>query len=98
VADALGTEEDWVIRSFDARYLLDESGTVAATEDIIVDFGSLERHGIFRDMPVEYEYDEQSNRLIGITGVSVTDGAPVPFETSAPAPTSGSRSAIPIRW
>lgn len=87
VADALGTEEDWVIRSLDARYVLDESGTVTATEDIIVDFGSLERHGIFRDIPVEYEYDEKSNRLIGITGVSVTDGmTPVPFEASDSGP------------
>lgn len=87
VADALGTEEDWVIRSFDARYVLDERGTVDATEDLIVDFGSLERHGIFRDIPVEYEYDEKSSRLIGITGVSVTDGmTPVPFETSDSGP------------
>ena len=87
VANVLGTEEDWVISSFEARYVLDESGTVAATEDIIVDFGSLERHGIFRDIPVEYEYDEKSNRLIGITGVSVTDGmTPVPFEASDSGP------------
>jgi len=80
-------QEDWFVRSFAARYVIDESGTFSVTEDIEVDFGSLERHGIFRDMPVEYEYDSGNNRLIDITGISVTDGdAAVPFETSDSGP------------
>ncbi len=68
-------------------YVIDESGTFSVTEDIIVDFGSLERHGIFRDIPVEYEYDKDSNRLIDITGISVSDGlSPVQFEVSDEGP------------
>ena len=62
-----GTEDGWVIRSFDARYVVNEDGTVDATEDLRVDFSALERHGIFRDMPVEYAYNDESNRLIDIT-------------------------------
>jgi uncharacterized membrane protein YgcG len=82
-----GAQEDWVIRSFDASYVLNADGTVSATEDLRVDFGGLERHGIFRDIPVEYEYDEDENRLIDLTGVVVSDGGgPVPFELSDSGP------------
>ena len=81
-AGGAAAQEDWVIRTFDARYVIDKSGTFTVTEDIIVEFGSLERHGIFRDIPVEYEFDKDSNRLMDITGISVTDGLlPAPFET-----------------
>jgi len=76
-------QEGWVIRSFEARYVVAEDGRVAVTEDILVDFGTLERHGIFRDIPVEYAYDGEQNRLISLTGIWVDDAmAPVPFETS----------------
>ena len=52
-----------------------------------MDFDALERHGIFRDMPVEYKYDDNSNRLIDVSDVSVTDGsAAIPFETSDTRP------------
>jgi uncharacterized membrane protein YgcG len=76
-------QEDWVIRSFDARYIIEESGAVGITEEITVDFGSEQRHGIFRDIRVRQKYDDDSNRLYNITGISVTDGLlPVQFETS----------------
>jgi uncharacterized membrane protein YgcG len=76
-------DQDWVIRSFDVHYTIDKSSVVTVTEDLIVDFGSLERHGIFRDVPVEYAYDAESNRLAEISEISVDDGAvPIPFETS----------------
>ncbi len=67
-------QQGWVIRSFDARYVVDESGGITVTEDILVDFGFQRRHGIFRDVPVEYAYDDESNRLIEIYGVTVDDG------------------------
>jgi uncharacterized membrane protein YgcG len=68
------SDNGWVIRSFDVEYVIDESGAVAVREDIVVDFRDLQRHGIFRDIPVEYHYDAQNNRLIPITDVRVTDG------------------------
>jgi len=80
-------DEDWVIRSFDVTYTITEDGVVAAVEDIRVDFGSQEKHGIFRDMPAEYAYDEDSNRQIAILGIRVDDGStPVPFETTTGGP------------
>ncbi|HET8945146.1 MAG TPA: DUF2207 domain-containing protein [Dehalococcoidia bacterium] len=74
-------DEGWVITSFDATYAINEDGTVRATEDIRVDFGAQEHHGIFRDIPVEYEYDKDNNRLIRLTGITVDDGSNAhPFE------------------
>ncbi len=74
-------DEGWVINSFDAGYTINEDGTITASEDIRVDFGSLQKHGIFRDIPVEYKYDDQNNRLIRLTDISVDDGSkPWKFE------------------
>ena len=80
-------DDGWVIRSFDVRYGLQTDGSFNVREDLAVDFDTLERHGIFRDMPVEYKYDDNSNRLIDVSDVSVTDGSvAIPFETSDTRP------------
>ena len=82
-----GQDEGWAIQSFDVRYELQADGSFNVAEDVAVDFGGLERHGIFRDMPVEYRYDDKNNRLIDVSDVSVTDGsAAIPFETSDSRP------------
>lgn len=67
--------ESWTIISFDARYVINSDGTVDAVEDIAVDFGSLEKHGIFRDIPIKYKYDQGRNRVIDIRVTGVTDGS-----------------------
>src|SRR3990172_7482017 len=67
-------DEGWVISSFEATYSINENGAVDALEDISVDFGDLEKHGIFRAIPVQYEYDEDNNRLIRLTDITVDDG------------------------
>lgn len=73
--------EGWVIHSMDTRYEIAQSGQVAVTEDLAVDFGSLQQHGIFRDVPIRYAYDDQHDRLSDISDVTVDDGAnAIPFE------------------
>lgn len=80
-------DEPWTIRFFGARYEIQDDGAVLVTEDILVDFGTLERHGIFRDIPVQYSYDSQYNRVTTITAVRVDDGsAPRPFEPISMGP------------
>lgn len=80
-------DEPWTIRSFDARYEIQDTGAVLVTEDILVDFGSLERHGIFRDIPVQYGFDSQYNRVTTISAVRVDDGSdPRPFELISMGP------------
>ena len=70
-----------MVTSFDAVYEIHEDSTVRVAEDIYVDFGTLEKHGIFRDLPYRYEYDGEHDRLITISDVKVEgDAGPRPFE------------------
>ncbi len=71
---AVRADEGWTIDSYDVTYSIESSGIVQVVEDIRVDFGALEKHGIFRDMPVRYEYDEENDRLISPGNVTVDDG------------------------
>lgn len=80
---ALGADEGWVITAFGATYQVNADGSFEVTEEISVDFGSLERHGIFREIPVEYAYDARHKRVIDIRVLSVDDGQrPHKYETS----------------
>ena len=45
----------WRITSFDVVYDIDAEGTIKATETINVDFGSLQKHGIFRYLDFKAE-------------------------------------------
>ncbi len=82
-----GAAEGWTIRSFHVTYEIDESSAVKVTEDILVDFGALQRHGIFRDIPVEYQYDSRYHRAITIKDVAVDDGVnPWPYELISGGP------------
>jgi uncharacterized membrane protein YgcG len=78
----------WTITSFAVTYNIDTSGGVNVTEDILVDFGSEHHHGIFRDMPVRYGYDDKHDRKIDVTNIDVRDagGNPVRFDTSSSGP------------
>jgi hypothetical protein len=81
-ADAQQAE---VIHSFDVQYVINGDGSFDVTEDIVYDFGSQQRHGIFRYVPVEYEYEPDPNyrRVTRITSISVDDGSErIPFTTS----------------
>src|SRR3972149_1785670 len=77
-------DEDWVIQEFVASILISEDGSINVTEDIGVDFGTLQKHGIFRSIPVEYEADAKNPISQGRTLESVTAGqaSPLKYETS----------------
>lgn len=44
----------WTIQEFASQIAIQEDGSVAVRETIDVDFGSLEKHGIYRDLPYVY--------------------------------------------
>lgn len=48
-------EEGWEIDTFQSSIAIEQSGNVRIVETIVADFKDLEKHGIFRDIPVEYE-------------------------------------------
>jgi uncharacterized membrane protein YgcG len=75
--------ESWVITSFHSDINIARSSALTITEDISVDFGSLQKHGIFRTIPLRYRYDDSHDRYYDLHVVSVTDGArPVPHSDS----------------
>ena len=78
-----GADEGWVIKSFQSTIHINPDSTIAVEEDIRVDFGDLQRHGIFRTIPVRYQYDNSQDRYYNLYVKSVTDGQrPVRFDTN----------------
>jgi uncharacterized membrane protein YgcG len=72
---ATSADEGWTIDAFDVAVSVHEDATIAVQETLQVDFGTQQHHGIFRDIPVIYEWDQHSNRIYTLTVNSVTDGA-----------------------
>jgi len=66
-----GANAAWTITSFDASYAISSDGAVKVAEEIQVDFGGLQKHGIFRDIPIRYKYDDKHDRLITVDSVTV---------------------------
>jgi len=82
-AGRANAQQGWSIQSFDAGIVVSQDSTLSVTEEIVVDFGSLPSHGIFRYVPLQYEYDDDHNRATSISNVRIDDGQqPVQF-TSA---------------
>jgi len=74
-------DEGWVITSFDSKITIESDSRLHVVEEIEVDFGSLQKHGIFRTIPIQYRYNSTQDRYYEIDEVGVTENrAPVPFE------------------
>jgi hypothetical protein len=60
-------------------------GALLITETIAYDFGSNERHGIFRNIPVRFSYDDSNDRIYPLEVLSVTGspGTPAEYEMSS---------------
>src|SRR5882762_8305030 len=74
-ASTVHADEGWIITSFHSDITVATDSTLTATEDIRVDFGSLQKHGIFRTIPLRYRYDDSSDRYYLFEVKSVTDGS-----------------------
>jgi len=62
---------------------IDDQGDLLVTEVITYDFGLTPKHGIFRDIPYKFYFDEVSDRVMPISDVEVTSqtpGTPVDVE------------------
>src|SRR4030067_2591941 len=74
-------QENWVINSFDSEIRILENGKVSVVETIDADFGSLQKHGIFRDLPLVYTLSEGGKRYTEVVVEQVTVGnSSVPYE------------------
>src|ERR1700716_350670 len=76
-------DEGWVITSFNSDLTIAAGSALTVTEDIRVDFGSLQKHGIFRTIPLRYRYDDSHDRYYNLAVYAVTDGSrPLPHSDS----------------
>lgn len=60
VPKAQAASDDWTIDNFQSVITIQQDGKVNVTETIDVNFGTLQKHGIYRDIPNIY-YDENNN-------------------------------------
>jgi hypothetical protein len=67
-------DEGWTITSFHSDIKIATDSSLLVKEDIRVNFGTLQKHGIFRTIPVLYRYDSTHNRYFALSVKSVTDG------------------------
>jgi uncharacterized membrane protein len=77
-------DEGWVIERFAADITIDKNASLHIVEAIDANFGSLQKHGIFRTIPVRYQWDDTHVRAYQLQVRSVTDanGKSVRYETS----------------
>ncbi len=62
------------ITQFDVDLIINDDATVDVVETIVYDFGTLNRHGMYRTIPVKYKTDKGNNRSIKLSKISVVDG------------------------
>lgn len=81
--NAHAQESGWVIDSFNSDIKVERTGEVAVEEDVAVDYGALEKHGIYRDLPYVYEQSdgEKSYSEINVESV-LQDGGGAKYDLS----------------
>src|SRR3981081_2533145 len=76
-------DEGWVITSFHSEIVIGADSALTISEDIQVNSGSQQKHGIFRTIPLRYRYDDTHDRFYSLEVMSVTDGSkPLPHSDS----------------
>jgi uncharacterized membrane protein YgcG len=81
---ALAEDTGWTIDDFKADISIRGDATRSIVETIQVDFVGLQKHGIFRDIPVVYDYDQRHYQVYRLAVESVTNaqGSPWKYSTS----------------
>ena len=71
----------WLIENFKSDITIMGNGTVAITETIEVDFKNLQKHGIYREIPLRYENNKtDKDEILNITVTGVTNGSGDPIK------------------
>lgn len=72
---AAQADEGWTIGRFEAHVLVRTDASILVTETLSVDFGRQEKHGIFREIPIRYDFNERQQRVYDLRVRNVTDGS-----------------------
>jgi hypothetical protein len=70
------------ILAYDVDLRIEPSGSLLVSERIAYDFGVSDRHGIFRDLPVRFRYNDRFDRVypVHVLKVSGSPGTPTHHE------------------
>lgn len=70
------------IDSYHVDIRIESNGDLTIAEDIAYDFGSEDRHGIYRDVPTKLRYDDEFDRNypLKVLAVTASDGASAKYE------------------
>ena len=86
VGAAPAADTGWVIERFQSDLVVEADGTLRVAEAIDVDFQALtDRHGIYREVPVEYRNDATTVRVfeLSVDGVTDAQGRRLTYETAS---------------
>jgi len=75
-----------VIRGYDVVIHVEDDGALLIDETIEYDFGSAQRHGILRDIPVRLRYDDRYDRVypLDVLEVRASPGTPAEYQEEHP--------------
>ena len=71
------------ITSYDADISIQKDGRFAVGENILYDFGALEKHGIFRNIPYKKQNSEGKQFFMDISDIQVVDEKDQPYQFTA---------------
>jgi uncharacterized membrane protein YgcG len=94
-ASTASAQSSEVIHRYDVAIQIQRDDSIVVTETIDYDFGTGQRHGIFRDVPTTLRYDDDHDRVYPLDVVSVagSPGTPVQYTTED---AGGGRTRIKI--
>ncbi|HEX6547426.1 MAG TPA: DUF2207 domain-containing protein [Candidatus Dormibacteraeota bacterium] len=79
----VATENGWLVDGLTTDVVINHDDSLRVTETINVDFANLQKHGIYRDIPIVYDYDAHYFRVLEISDLQVSDnGSPADVATS----------------
>jgi uncharacterized protein (TIGR04222 family) len=76
-----GAQAGESIQSYQSQITIEQSGDLRIVEQIVYDFGDNSRHGITRDIPTRFHYDNKFDRLEPIDAIVVTGSPGTPTQT-----------------
>jgi len=82
VGTAVAQSPERILR-YAVEITIEQDASIVVSETIDYDFGSSERHGIFRDIPTRLQYDDTYDRIypLEVLSVSGSPGTPVQYVT-----------------
>src|SRR3990167_5201195 len=81
-SEVFAQEGGWSIENFQSWIVIKPDGRVFVSETIEADFGTLQKHGIFRHVPFRYQLQNGETRYTQVEISSVTNnGSSIPYDS-----------------